>query len=62
MVSVIWEAMGVLAVLLAIAGLLYVLGLSGTAGDDDNGPRWSGVLVGLVVAAFLLAMIVPLVM
>jgi membrane protein YdbS with pleckstrin-like domain len=61
MVSVVWEVMGVLAVLFAIAGLLYVLGLTGTVADDDNGPSWSGLAVVLVVAVFLLAMILPLV-
>jgi len=62
MVSLVWEVMGVLAVLFAIAGLLYVIGLTGTVADDDNGPSWSGLAVVLVVAVFLLAMIVPLVM
>lgn len=64
MVNVVWEAMTVLAVLLAIGGLVYVLGLTGSIADDedDDGPNWSGLAVAVLVAVFLAAMLIPLMM
>lgn len=61
MVGVIYEIASVVVLLIAVAGLAYVIGITGTPGTDDTDPRWSGIIVTLLVAVFLAAMIGPLV-
>lgn len=62
MVGVIYEVASVVVLLIAVAGLAYVIGITGTPGNDDTDPRWSGILVTLLIAVFLAAMIGSLVM
>ncbi|NHN48952.1 hypothetical protein G9464_15310 [Halostella sp. JP-L12] len=62
MVGVIYDIASVIVLLIAVAGLAYAIGITGSPGTDDTNPRWSGLLVTLLVAVFLAAMIGPLVM